>query len=997
MATPQISDKELKELVKYEYMKCASDMVYFFKKYGFIQHPNKGSIKFNLYPFQERVLEQLVLHDYNIILKSRQLGISTLAAGYALHLMLFNTDKNILAIATKQDTAKNLVNKVQHMYKNLPSWLKIPSIELNKLSLRLKNGSTIKAVSSSPDSGRSEAVSVLIIDEAAFIDGIDEIWGSAQQTLATGGRAIVLSCVTSNTMIFSNDGLHEMSDYIIDDNVGGYKIKNYNVLGYGNILRTGKLFFNNGVVNTKKITTKFSELECSENHKLLAYVNDESEYRWPIIANDLKVGDYIAIQKNYDLFGNDDFLEKYYTDSNKLKYKTRFDYISNELAYFFGLYISEGYANSKNNQCVITCGDDISWVFDHLGVNYSCYDELHYYISNKNIIELLEYVGFDLTNKAYDKIIPDRLLRMSKEKIIWMIKGMFDGDGSASNKIINYTSTSEKLINQIRMLLLNLNILSHKYVRTVKYMENRRKINGGKIKHNHDLFVLEIYGKNTLMFYNKIGFNFERKQNKFKLLEKCNFNRRTSTDIIPNSLELVKMLYQLSGENTLSIRNKYGLNINGIVNKKTKYKTNNISREIVILMFNLFSHLLDDDVKIKWSKIIDDDIVWVPITKIERGFAETFDFSLNNINIDEWDHSVVYNGIIAEQTPNGVGNFFHEEWEKASSRIDESKFHPIRLHWSMHPDRNQSWRDEQDKILGKRLAAQECDANFNTSGETVIDMNDILFFEKEYVVKPVEERGEGRNLWIWKRPIAGHLYIVSADVSRGDSADNSAAHIFDAETMEQVGEYRGKIDDKSFGDMLVSISTEYNDALLVIENSNVGWAAIQQVINRGYKNLYYTKQNVKYIDSSKYNNKLNNLEKKSVAGFSTTTTLRPLIISKLEEYCRERGIILHSSRLISELKVFVWKNGKPQAMTKKYNDDLVMALSILLWVRDTSMELLKNNISMQKSLLDNIQKSADNNNYYTSIYSSEMLAPHDPWKMPLPVESGEMEDLTNWL
>ena len=107
--------------------------------------------------------------------------------------MTFHKDKNILCIATKQETAKNMVTKVKFMYENLPSWLKIKADENNKLNLRLANGSQIKATSASSDAGRSEAVSLLLIDEAAFIDNIGEIWASAQQTLATGGGCIALS------------------------------------------------------------------------------------------------------------------------------------------------------------------------------------------------------------------------------------------------------------------------------------------------------------------------------------------------------------------------------------------------------------------------------------------------------------------------------------------------------------------------------------------------------------------------------------------------------------------------------------------------------------------------------------------------------------------------------------------------------------------------------------------------------------------------------------
>ncbi|NBW21501.1 MAG: hypothetical protein EBR82_77440, partial [Caulobacteraceae bacterium] len=187
------ANKSLKEIIREEYKRCLQDPVHFMKKYCQIQHPKKGKIPFHLYPFQEKSLRDLRDHDYNVILKSRQLGISTLSAGYALWLMTFFGDKNILVIATKQEVAKNLVLKVKVMYENLPSWLKLPATEDNKLSLRFNNGSQIKATSSSGDSGRSEALSLLIIDEAAFISNVEEIWISSQQTLATGGGAIILS------------------------------------------------------------------------------------------------------------------------------------------------------------------------------------------------------------------------------------------------------------------------------------------------------------------------------------------------------------------------------------------------------------------------------------------------------------------------------------------------------------------------------------------------------------------------------------------------------------------------------------------------------------------------------------------------------------------------------------------------------------------------------------------------------------------------------------
>ncbi|MEI6297292.1 MAG: hypothetical protein WCO84_06685 [bacterium] len=507
-----------------------------------------------------------------------------------------------------------------------------------------------------------------------------------------------------------------------------------------------------------------------------------------------------------------------------------------------------------------------------------------------------------------------------------------------------------------------------------------------------DIFRLEIYGKDAIKYKNLIGFNFKRKQE--STIKIKNNHRNSVKFVIPNSLKLVKKLYDISNQTTSTLKNNYGLNINGILNKKSVYKTKHISADIVTIMYDLFGELLPDEYKNEYDDNISDNIIWSVIKDIRKNKNETFDFSLPDTD-DKWCHSILYNGIIGHQTPNGVGNFFHEEWEKASSKLDDnSLFNPIRLHWSMHPDRDQKWRVAQDKILGPRLAAQECYASFLSSGQTVVGMEDILYYENETCSAPIEERGNGKSMWVWKRPEPGKQYIVAADVARGDASDKSAFHVFDIETMEQIVEYRSVIDTKAFGDILVAIGTEYNDALIVVENSNIGWAVLQQIIDREYKNLYYTQQNVKYIDATRQtSNKLNNMEKKSVPGFSTSPATRPLLIQKLDEYCREKSVILKSKRLISELKVFVWKNGKAQAMTDKYNDDLVMSLGILLWVRDTSLDLFKQVTNIQRALLSGVKKSA--NPYDNIISGNNGLTYVDQWSMTL--NDHDSEDLTQWI
>ena len=307
---------------------------------------------------------------------------------------------------------------------------------------------------------------------------------------------------------------------------------------------------------------------------------------------------------------------------------------------------------------------------------------------------------------------------------------------------------------------------------------------------------------------------------------------------------------------------------------------------------------------------------------------------------------------IALSTPNGVGNWFHQQWVGAEEGTNE--FNPIYLHWTVHPERDQRWRDEQTKVLGEKLAAQECDCDFISSGDTVIAPELLMWYKETFVKDPIEKSGYDGNYWKWEYPDYQKSYMVVADVARGDGSDYSAFHVFDVVNNVQVAEYRGKMETKDYGNFLVAVGTEWNNALLVIENANIGWAVIQQVIDRNYQNLYYQTQDYKYIDIEKqYTNKFNAEERRQVAGFTTSAKTRPLIISKLDEYFRNKEVIVQSLRLIDELFTFIWYTNRAEAM-RGYNDDLVMAFSIGLWVRDTALRLRQERMDLAKVAINSI-------------------------------------------
>lgn len=534
-----MAQPNLRDVIREETKKCMEDPIYFMRKYVKIQHPNRGTIPFDLFPFQESTLTDFHIHRYLLILKSRQLGITTLVAAYSLWLSLFNSDKAILIISIKQEVSKEIITKVRFANEHLPSWLKEKETTNNHMSLKFENGSQVSATSSAKDAGRSKALSLLIVDEAAFIDEAESIWTSAYNTLSTGGRAIILS------------------------------------------------------------------------------------------------------------------------------------------------------------------------------------------------------------------------------------------------------------------------------------------------------------------------------------------------------------------------------------------------------------------------------------------------------------------------TPNGVGNWFHKMWTNAEKKKND--FHTLRLPWNLHPERDQRWRDEQTKQLGVKGANQECDCDFLSSGTNVVDLMTLKWYEdNKEMVRDRKEARRGEALWIFDEPKSDRDYLVCADVARGDGTDFSAAHVFDIETLEQVAEFQDQLGTREFGDILVALATEYNDALLVVERENIGWAVLQQIVDRQYKNTFYSNTSDPKIADVYHHvsNRYNHEESKLLPGFSTTMKSRPLLISKIEEYFREKLVIIHSIRLINELKTFVWENGKAQA-AENYNDDLVLSLGIGLWVRDVALRLRNDRILLTKNMLDRIHvtQNTDKTPIYTARASS---VGRDAWQMKTGGKPGDIESLT-WL
>ena len=862
-------NKNIRDRVKEEYKKCIMNPMYFMKTYVKIQHQTRGIIPFELYPFQENALQEFIDYDRSIVLKSRQMGISTLCAAYALWTMIFNPGKNVLIISTKQDTSKEIVSKIRLANNNLPSWLKIQTVEDNRLSLKFKNESKVEAASSSSDSVRGKSAYLLILDECAFIDGIEDIWTSAQQTMATGGRAILLStpngvgnffhktwidaeskknqfhtinlrwnmhpdrnqewrdrqtvelgakkaaqeCFSGDTIVYTSRGPKEISKIKIFDRVLTHK---------GNFKKVNHNFEKDAVTRRIHSTNNFIQKNVTSNHPFL------TDDGWKEVGN----------------LGKNDIVFTFPSDSSISNACNTLDLYKLVTPKFF----------SK-----VLCNNDTKFYIN---------DRKHKTLHNR-------YIDVD-----YD---------------FGFLIGLFlaEGSGCRLRKVFNFDVLKESSTwpEKLKMTISNKFGLNTFCFRNID--------NTG-----HLSFCSEILAATIDMFVTG---------------NDCYTKKLSDFAYTQLNLEFIRGIIDGAFRGDGCLKSEYYKEFT--TTSKTLFY--DISYLLNLLSINNFSmrqsRVGGGDCTIQGRDCIYSDAWAIKIRNTK------------NLKVDE------LSDILKTQTTS------HNITSICLGEPETIKVYNISV-------------EDDNSYITEYGIVHNCDCEFLSSGNTVVEISHIEELKKK-AIDPVEIRGSDHSLWIWNRPDGEKNYIVSADVARGDGNDYSAFQVIEPESLTQVAEFKGVIGTKEYGNMLVAIATEYNTALLVIENSSYGWAVIQQVIDRNYPNLFYSSADLQYVDVEQHvDNKLNALDKKMVPGFTNSTKTRPLAIGKLETCIREKVFNIRSKRLLDELSVFVWHNGKAEAM-RGYNDDLVISTAIGLWIRDTALRLRREAMDINRVILSGIKRT----------------------------------------
>jgi hypothetical protein len=907
-------NQDLKSIIREEYIRCAESPVHFMKKYTFIQHPQRGRVLFNLYPFQEKTLNLFQENPYSIVLKSRQLGISTLAAGYSLWLMLFHKDKNVLCIATKQETAKNMVTKVKFMFDNLPSWLKIPHDEHNKLTLRLNNGSQIKATAASPDAGRSEAVSLLIIDEAAFIEQIGEIWASAQQTLATGGGAIVLS-----------------TPY-----------------GTGN-------WFHQTWTKSENRDNDFLPI------KLPWYVHPERDEAWRKRQDELLGDPRLAAQECFS--GNTIVYTKlgpkYIKDINIGEYVLSHDGTYNEVIRL--------YNHLEPNPVQIKGG--LNNIQKFTTNNHPFLNENNEWEEVKSITNTKHKVKYFPTTNQYNK--PTSQIDLSNY-IISNSPSSFPL--KIDNEYIWLTKTSK--INRFIDIDYDLGFLIGCFLSEGSLAKNKVEFSfNGKTERNGfplelERILLEKFNIDRFSYYtskvwegsSKLYIKDQIFNNFIKLCiqggEKC-YNKHISS-----------FLYSISNEDTLKGILDGVLVGDGMLKSEYNISLLLTSEKLIYDVLYISNVLGIHNVSIKQGKSQNPNKpTWKP------NYTLTWTNSILDSNekifskrIETWER------INTTGKSNSNSNFNFDGSPYVSIKIEQHN-EPIEV-FNIEVDKTHTYVTEYGIV-------HNCDCDFNTSGDIVFHSEWLDFIKETTIQEPLVRRGADQNLWVWEPADYSREYMVIADVARGDGKDSSACHVIDIATNTQVAEYKGQLPPKDYGYFLVGLASEYNNALLVVENASIGWATLDAIIERGYRNLYHSPKSDHYTVESYMKNYDGNSD--LTPGFTLSLKTRPLVINKFREYIGDQSVTIRSKRLLGEMKVFIWKNGRPEAQTG-YNDDLVMSFGIGMYLRDTSLKFQQQSHDMTRATLGGITKTT-----YLGGYNPNTTA------NPYTIQTGYGNEDISWL
>jgi len=339
------------------------------------------------------------------------------------------------------------------------------------------------------------------------------------------GPAGTGKCIASGSLVFTDQGLSPIESLVADAQAGAYTPVDVRVAGL-NGLEQATHFYDGGVSPTKRIRARFGyEIEVTPEHPLLQLTHDGT-MEWTR-ADELRVGDFVAIQRGQNLFGSDskirfDYERNTWRDHAK---PIHLDELDEEFAYFMGVLTGDGCLTFRNRVILSSSDAPILDSFYRTAARLGLhvfnnngdrpYDRI---IASSQLYQLLLYLGMS-ARPAAEKCVPHAILRAPRRIVTAYLRGLFDADGTVSRRDgypVLY-SVSKRLIDEVQIMLLNFGILARKRLKRTIYRGERRIS-----------YQLEVGGTDADVFAREIGTALPRKQALFR-----ERRRNTNVDVIP--------------------------------------------------------------------------------------------------------------------------------------------------------------------------------------------------------------------------------------------------------------------------------------------------------------------------------------------------------------------------------------------------------------------------------------------------------------------------------
>ena len=203
-----------------EFVKCSKNLRHFINNYVQIVHVDRGLVPFEMYDYQNDMIDKFENNRFVICKMPRQTGKSTTIIAFLLHYVLFNENVNVAILANKGAVARELLSRLQLAYEHLPKWLQQGVVIWNKGNIELENGSKILASATSGSAVRGSSFNIIFLDEFAHVPSniAEQFFTSVYPTISSGEstKVLIVSTPLGMNMFYKMwaDALEKRNNYV---------------------------------------------------------------------------------------------------------------------------------------------------------------------------------------------------------------------------------------------------------------------------------------------------------------------------------------------------------------------------------------------------------------------------------------------------------------------------------------------------------------------------------------------------------------------------------------------------------------------------------------------------------------------------------------------------------------------------------------------------------------------------------------------------------------